>query len=339
MEDEVKKIGLIIVVLIILLAIPVTVFVANQQQELRKKAAPATTLALTPTSSTKKVNDVFSLDARIDTGENQVAAAEVHFVFDPEKLEAVTITNGSSFPNILSSGTVGSGTASIAVGSPGPTTPFKGVGTVATVKFRAVAATSTPVSVKFGSNTFVSAIGESATNVLVGSTPATVTITGEAASAPTPSPTASLGLTPTATPTPAASPSAVLILTPAKDASVSGQMPTISGKAPAGATVTITIYSTPTTVTVTADANGNWKYTPTVPLESGPHTIVASAQDPASGTNQTASSSFVVAGTSGSSTATGSAVPVSGTVEITLLLVSVGIVVMMAGAFVPIFIR
>lgn len=339
MEDEVKKIVLIIVVLFVLLAIPVTVFVASRQQELRKKAAPATTLTLTPSSITKKAGETFSLDARIDTAENQVAAAEIHFVFDPEKLEAVTITNGSSFPNILSSGTVGSGTASIAVGSAGQTTPFKGIGTVATIKLKTLAATSVPISVKFGSNTFVSAIGESATNVLVGSSPATVTITGNAGVTPTPSSTGSAGPTPTTTPTPTASGSAVLILTPAKDASVSGQTPTISGKAPAGATVTITIYSTPITVTVTADANGNWVYTPTTSLGPGPHNIVASAKDPVSGTNQTASSSFVVAGTSGSSSATQSAIPVSGTIETTLLLLAIGIVVMMAGAFVPIFVR
>ena len=159
---------------------------------------------------------------------------------------------------------------------------------------------------------------------------------------PTITVTPTITLTPTLTPTPTgtasgtASPSAVTVTSPANNASIASQTPTFQGKAPAGATVTITIYSTPVTVTVTADANGNWIYTPTTPLDAGPHSVVVSAPNPGSGTPVTATSAFVVAG---GGTATESAVPVSGTVETTFLLLAIGLVLTAAGALVPVFVR
>ena len=118
----------IIVVSLILLAIPATVFVSMRNQELRKKAAPATTLTLTPTTITKTVNEEFTLEARMDTAANQIVAVELNITFDPAKLEAEWIHNGTMFPNILSSGTVGNGTASIALGATNTTTPITGTG-------------------------------------------------------------------------------------------------------------------------------------------------------------------------------------------------------------------
>lgn len=328
-----KKVVFIVVAILILLAIPVTVFLVAQSQELRKRAAPATTLALTPTSVTKKVGDTFSLEVKIDTGENQVVATEITLTFDPEKLSAESITNGALFPNVLTSGTVTSGSATIAVGAPSSSQPVKGTGTVAVVRFKALAITDTPVSVRFAQTTFVGSLGEGSNNVLVGTNPARVTITQNEGSQVTPTPT--VGFNTESSGSSQASGSAVKITTPTNNASVSSDKPTIKGKAPPGSTVTLIIRSNPITVTVTADANGNWFYTPTTPLATGTHTVVASAANAATGQTETASSAFVVAA-GGSGSSTESATPVAGNVETTLLLLTIGMILFFSGLVVSI---
>lgn len=341
--STVKKIILLILVVLTLAAIPVTVFVARQSQEKRAKAAPATTLAFSPASVTKKVEDVFSFEVRIDTAENQVVAAELHITFDPAILEAQSITNGPLFPNILASGQVERGAANITVGAANATTPIIGTGTAAVVKFKALAPTTSPVSIRFAPTTFVGALGESATNVLVGSTPATVTVTAtgsattqqtatQSATTPTPTPTT------TATQSAQASASAVLITEPADDSNLTTEQPTFKGTAAPGATITLTIYSTPITVTVTADANGNWVYTPVTALEEGPHSVVASAQDPTTGQTQTATTSFVVAA-GGEESSTNSGIPTAGSLETTVLLLVLGVLFVLTGAAVPLMLR
>ena len=107
----------IIFIFLTLIAIPATIFLAVQRQELRKQAAPATTLSLSPSSLNKKVGETFSVEVLIDTAANQVISSEIYLTFDPTKLEAQTITNGALFPNILTSGVVESGKASITVGA------------------------------------------------------------------------------------------------------------------------------------------------------------------------------------------------------------------------------
>lgn len=337
-----KRVVIIVVSLILFLAIPASVFLSMRSQELRKKAAPATTLTLTPTTLTKAVNEEFALEVRMDTAENQIVAVELNLTFDPTKLQADWIHNGTMFPNILSSGTVGNGTVSIALGATNTTTPITGTGTVATVKFKTLAASTAPIAVRFSSDTFVGALNEGSTNALTSSIPSTITITG--AGGVTPTPTIASGVTPTTALTPTVTPtggasdgatsSAVTIDSPVKNSSVTTTQPTIEGTAPAGSTVTITVYSDPITVTVVADANGNWNYTLGQPLASGPHTIVVAAQDPNTGTSNTATLAFVVA-TGDENGASGSAVPVSGTTENTIILLGLGMLFILTGSIVP----
>lgn len=341
-----KKVFLIFGLLLFLVAIPATVFLVAQRQELRKKAAPATNLSLSPTTTTRNVGEVFSLEAAIDTADNQVVAVEIHLTFDSSVLEAQTITNGPLFPNVLASGVVEPGSASITVGAQSATAPVSGVGSAAIVRFKTLKATASPISVRFAANTFAGALGEGATNVLIGTTPATVTVLGTIAETgssglPTSSPQPTGGAILKATPTPTlaqaleASPAggtgvtALEILSPSEDAQV-GDSPAIRGKAQPGSTVTVTIYSEPVTGIVTSDANGNWTYTPTSPLAAGPHNIVASAQDPTTGATETASSSFVVAG-AGTQSASESATPIAGNFLATLILLSFGTALLVSG--------
>src|SRR3989344_175109 len=191
-----KRAVIVVVALFLLLAIPVTVFVVMKNQELRKKAAPATTLSITPVTVNKAVGEEFTLEVKMNTAENQIVAVDLKLVYDPTKLEGLWIRNGTMFPNILSSGVVGSGTASIALGAPNTTTPITGTGTIATLRLKAIAGTTTPVTVRFGSDPFVGALNEGSNNALTSSIPSTITIGGGTQGTPTPS-----SLTPTLTPT------------------------------------------------------------------------------------------------------------------------------------------
>lgn len=351
-----KKLFQLFIGLFLLIAIPITIFLAGQRQEIRKKAAPATTMTITPVSVIKKVGDVFTIEIIIDTGENQIVAVELHMTFNSDKLEAQSVTNGALFPNILSSGTVEPGAATITVGAADAKQPVRGMGTVATMKFLAKEKTDAPAAIKFSSNTFVGGLGEGASNVLVGTTPAAVTITQDIALAtPTPTPPAKQDPAPqgTATPTvtpispdalsspsgqptipPTPTPTGVAmtefaIASPAKNDTATTDKPIIQGKALPGSTITVTVYSTPQTVTVVADESGNWSYTPEIPLESGPHNIVASTTDQ-NGQTVTATTAFIVAAGSGIG-GSENVIPVSGTVETTILLLLLGSILITAG--------
>jgi hypothetical protein len=352
---QMKKVLLYIVIGLLLLGIPATIYFLGQQRDIRTRAAAATTLTLTPAVQTVKVDDNLKLNVDIDPGVNQVVSADIYLTYDPAKLEAKTITNGSSAPRVLNSGIIENGTASIKVGAASNAQPITTRGTIAVVTFTAKEATNdvTPTAVQFASNTFAGGLDEPTTNVLIGMTPAKITINGANSTGanfisgvtPTATPTATLSptatpvLTPTLIPTlPASgsaesSASALQILTPAQNTDVTSSQPLISGKASPGSTVTIVIHSDAgTTVTVTADANGNWVYTPTTPLDPGPHSVVASAQDTA-GTTQTSTTTFVVAG-AGEAGASESAIPISGNIQTTLIIVGLGILLISSGILV-----
>lgn len=327
-----KKIIFIVIFILFLVAIPVTVFFVGQQQDLRSKAAPATALAFNPSVITKNLDDVFSLDVMIDSGGNNIAVAELHIIYDATKLEALSISNASLAPYIVASGTVGGGTASITVRAKSTEEPITGTGPIAIVRFKAIAATETPVQIKFDTTTFVSGLGESQPNVLVGTTPAMVTITGEAQDGTVVSPTPTIP-SETATPTPPVTPTPTLQATQSATLTVQIQedeeglvssRPRIEGQAPPGATVTIVIYSDPITVIVTSDANGNWVYTPTTTLASGPHrlTVTAIALD---GNTETTSSAFTVSGMNAVG-GNGEPMPASGNPLYTLVLLLIGAV-------------
>lgn len=364
-----KKVSLLLVGLLVLAAIPILIFAVRQRQELRQRAAPATTLALKPAALTKAVGDSFSIEVAIDTAINQVVIAELHLSFDPAKLEAISITNGPLFPRIYASGVVGNGTAAITVGASDELHPIKGTGTAAIVKFKALAQTEAPISVRLvPTTTFVGGLGEGSTNLLTGSTPTTITVTSSAGgiggakislsntstptptpttkslalastSTPTPTPNSSITPTPTitsgATPTPTPTPTAQLqINSPLLNATVTAENLQITGIAKPGATITVTIYSNPLTFTTVADSTGHWSVTPT-DLSAGPHNLVVTATDNL-GNSETKSTAFVL---SGSSTAGESAIPVSGNISTTLLLIIFGFGLLILGIIIriPIF--
>jgi len=354
-----KKMFLFISIGIILIGIPATIFLVGKQKDIRALADPATTLSFSPATLTEKVGDEFDLDVTIDPAANQVTVLQITVTYDPTKLTALTFKNGPLTPSILISEKIDpSGKAVIKVGAESTTNPIKTTGTVAVIHMKAIAASASPISVKFASDpdTYVSALNEDGKNALVGSSTASVTILNADGSqatntAPTmaaqPTATPSGTLAPTITPTLAASgsaqasASALEITSVQENSEVDSQTPVISGTGVPGSTITIVIHSdNPQTATVTVDANGNWSYTPTTPLASGPHTVEAMATDTSTGATQTTTTDFVVAGgASGADAASGSAIPATGNDTLTILLVTIGVLFFISGAFLPVFIQ
>ena len=343
-----KKILLIVTGIIIFISIPVVVFFFGQQQELRSKATPATTLSINPNTTSVRVGETVVCQILINTGENKVASAKVSLLFDQTKFEALSITNGTLAPRILTQGTVGSGTATITVAAQNTAKPITGQGEIAVVRLKAIGGSPTPIAVQFTPDTFVAGIGENPVNVLISNQPGLITITGgetgitstmpSATPIPTLIPT-SKDSTPQSLYSQPASSSAITISVHT-EATRSG-IPLVQGTASPGATVTIVIHSkTPQTSVVTADTKGNWETTPPKALSSGTYTVVVTALNPTTGTTETSSTTFSIGGgigglssEEGLETATGDALPESGSMETTLILLFIGSTLVVLGAF------
>lgn len=195
-----KKIFLILTMIILLAGIPLVVFYSKQKQELRQKAAPATSLEIKPASESAKINDVFTKTIAIDTGENVVSAAKLEITFDKTKLKATKIEAGDFITEILEAGVITEDKATIMLGSGGGLAK-KGSGMLAKVTFQALAS---------GENTRITlspatkvAGAEEATDVLTTKgVYGTVTITSDSVQPTvTLTPTPEGGETPTEAPT------------------------------------------------------------------------------------------------------------------------------------------
>lgn len=321
--------------LFLLLSIPVIIFFVSKRQELRKKAAPATSLEVKPASETIVVGEEFTKTIRIDTGENTVSAAVVEVLFDKTKLNATKIEAGDFITEILEVGVITEDKASITLGS-GPGRQKKGTGTLAKITFQALVEGEN-IRMTLGPSTKVAGIDESTDVLTTRGVFGTVTITADTLGEPTATPTPP-GATPTPTPTPIqegeVTPTPTppiqggggaipLILQKPSDGSVlQTTTPTFQGTASPGSTITIVIFSDPITGVVVADAQGRWSYTPTVPLAEGIHTVqITEAR--LDGTTTTAEITITVQKTE--------PVPVSGRADATIWIMSLGVGVLLMG--------
>lgn len=301
-----KKALLIVLFLLILIAIPITVFVVKQQQDIRQRAAPATTLSLSPSTTTVNVGETFTLDVLIDTGTcptcNSISAAELHISYNSTYVEATEIKNGTFLSNVLVTGTINPGEATITLGSDPASAP-SGTGTMATVIFKALADTPTPTQISFGSATQVAGIGEGANNVLIASTPATVTV--GAVGGPSPTPAASATPEPSATPTTSPSPSpssstqTTQITVPSNGATLTTSQPTFSGVSFPNGLVVLSVNTSPvTTANVNADGSGDWSYQWASSLANGSYVLTATGTS-SSGSSDAATANFTISVGSG----------------------------------------
>lgn len=213
-----KTLAFIVVGITALILIPIIMVSVKHQQDVRSRAAPATTLTLLPAQLQKNAGDTFTLDIHIDTGTNDVTLAKIDLIFDATALEALSITNGPLAPRIYSPGTVSPGNAGISIGAESELKPISGSGTIAVIRLKVIGTSATPVSLQFSSATVVSGLSETI-NVLTGTTPAILTIAGGQSQGTTltptptltPQPTSGLTSTPTISPTPTSTQSGTLV--------------------------------------------------------------------------------------------------------------------------------
>ena len=219
-----KKLLLVGFIVVLLVAIPVTVYLVQQQQKIKSSAEAATTLSLLPLTQTAKIGETTTFEIWIDPASiNQVQSVKVVLTYDSTKL-ATTDGSFTVLPWPAADGTTF--TPSVLLGpdyTPGIITTLMTIGgspqnvittrtKIATVSFKTIAKTDgVPTQIAFGDATQILSQGgttgtdEGGANVKSGASPGSVTITDEEIITPTvtlsPSPTPTTGPTvvPTAT--------------------------------------------------------------------------------------------------------------------------------------------
>jgi len=205
-----KKIVLIIIgVLVLIGGVAVGVFLVSKNQDIREKAAPATTVYIQPSTQNKNPSDTFTLSVNMDTGVNQITGVDIRLNYNQNLIEVTSIQKGSGisvFDGTISN-TFDNTTGKIlyAVYTANRANAITGLGIeVLTVNGNIKSTASGIATLSFDPATLIYGVDESQ-NVIIGMTPGSIVIAGAAGqptATPTPTPTSGSGATPTPTPTP-----------------------------------------------------------------------------------------------------------------------------------------
>jgi hypothetical protein len=247
-----KVILVIIGILVLAGGLVAGLLLVQQNENIARRAAPATVMYVTPASQSKAPGSTFTYSVKIDTGANAVTGVDVRMNFNPAAIQITSLQLGSGAGSlnqtIANTYDNATGKISFAVFTLNSSNSLTGssievLKVNGTVKANAPAGSQT---LSFDPATAASATQEGQ-NVLITKTQGTITVTG-----------AVTGGTPTATPTPTATGAKTPTPTPTRT-------PTL----PPGATPTRTPTATPTrtptaTPTATATSNGQATATPTV---------------------------------------------------------------------------
>lgn len=234
MSKSTKVILAVVGILVLVGGLAVGIILTRQSQEYRGKAAPATTLNVSPASQSKLPGQTVSFTVLMTTGENQVTGVDLNLKYDPDAIEVESVIKGSGisvFDQITKNNTDPvSGTISYSAFTTVATSAVSGSSLEALRITGRVKDDATAGSYKiiFSETTTVTGV-EDGINVLISKTPGTLSVLALAGSAATATPTASASATPTATAsaTPTASASATATPDALLDAGVS--TPTILG--------------------------------------------------------------------------------------------------------------
>ena len=206
-----KKLLLIGFLFVILLVIPLTVYLVGQQQNLRSKANPNTTLSFVPADQTASVGAQVNFDVWVAPGSNQVNFVKLVVKFDSTKLSATEesfVVNPSSNMSILQGPVIGEAGDDLSVILSVESDPTKVIQTdtkIGTITFDVIGPSDTPTQVSFDDTKIeirsISGANQDAfdENVFLNGVPASVTIQGEGAEV---TPTPVTEVTPSLTPVP-----------------------------------------------------------------------------------------------------------------------------------------
>ena len=207
-----KRTILILAIIILTLAgIGGGVYLVKRSQEVREKAAPATTISFQPETKEAKVGETINLNILMDTGENSLAAVRLDIDYDQSILQPLSLSFSSLLPIILRPIDISqpekvTGSAGAATGA-----SISGTGQkVASLSFKVLSTAPLGTTISFSSNTLASSATteDESTNLIIRKNPATIIVQTE------PAPTSTPILTPTNTPAPTTSPSGIPTITP-----------------------------------------------------------------------------------------------------------------------------
>jgi hypothetical protein len=239
--ESAKKFFLLGFIILVLVTIPLTLYFAKQQQDLRSSATPASNLSFVTTKDTLNVGDTTTLDVMLDPKDNIPSFAKLTVLFDPLKIEIVSFAGDSqNAPTTLAAPKIASSSASIELGISklltgyDPTQSISQPIRIATITVKAKAITGgTPTRVSFDhpGATEIFSIAESdgaGENVLSNATPINLIILGSAQTSPTTSPTRMPSATPvvTRTVTPLLTPTPTIPVTTAPATPTATLIPT-----------------------------------------------------------------------------------------------------------------
>jgi hypothetical protein len=200
-QSKTKIVLTIFISLVLVGGVVAGVFLVAQNQELARKAAPATTLSISPSSQAKAPSQSITFTVKMDTGENKVTAADLDIRYNPAILNVISIQKSASlsdFSEPVKRIDNTTGTIAYSFFNSDKTKALSGNLDVITVtgeiKSTAVAGSYT---FSFGSSTVIAGLNEGQ-NVLANKTDGIFTITG---STPTLTPTPTPKSNPTSTPT------------------------------------------------------------------------------------------------------------------------------------------
>lgn len=167
-------------------------YLVSQNQDFREKAAPATTVYMSPANQTKDIGNTFSLTVDMDTASNQVTGVDIRLKYNPSLIEVTSIQKGAGITvlnteinNLIDNNT---GKISYAIFTVNKANAITGSGVeILKVSGKIKAGASGTALISFDAGTIISGVSEGQ-NVITGTTPANIIIAG--ALGPTTSPTA-----------------------------------------------------------------------------------------------------------------------------------------------------
>jgi hypothetical protein len=160
-------------VAVIGIGVGVNLIKQNQKLFVAPKAAPATTLSLSPATSTAYLNQTIPVTVKINTGTNNIVSADIVVNFNPAVFEVLSVSAGDFFGSVSDIQKFwdnGKITYSFYVPA---VSAKRGEGNLVEIVFKAKAVGTSNVT--FDSWTAVGALTESQ-NVLTGTTPASYTV-------------------------------------------------------------------------------------------------------------------------------------------------------------------
>lgn len=162
---------------IIAVAVVLLVSVAGVQLFLLSRAATGPNLYATPATNSVAVNSTVDVVVRADSGADAINTVQASLGYDPAQLQFVSITEGGPFSFVAATDTATAGRIRIARAVPAGSPPVSGDNAVVTIKLKVLAASGS-AAISFDDTSSLLVRESDSTNVLAGSTGATITVEG-----------------------------------------------------------------------------------------------------------------------------------------------------------------